>query len=42
MHHKFFKMTEIENPSENNQKENEIEVQPDSSNNYSPELLNQY
>ena len=32
-------MTEIENPQENNQKENEIEVQPDSSNNYSRELI---
>ena len=32
-------MTEVENPPENNQKENEIEVQPDSSNNYSRELI---
>ena len=32
-------MTEIENPPENNQKENEIEIQPDSSNNYSRELI---
>ena len=32
-------MTEVENPPENNQKENEIEVQLDSSNNYSRELI---